>query len=177
MKVAIQVTQVMKAAAEDQRRSAKRRGLQELSDHGPKRRDVRQSLIHRDPGWAVQRNLGIRQDEARQPLSVDEGEFASNPAAGVVANECVGIDADFPQHPLESPGLPLRGIIVTGRTVRLSQAEQVRGVTGEAISKARNDLVPCASRQGKAVQEDYRGSTSIPAPVNRCLSDPRASFA
>src|SRR3989442_7967317 len=170
------MSQVLKAAAEDQRRAAKRGGLEELSDHGPKPGDVRQRLIHRDPGWAMKWNLGVGQDETRNPLSVDEGEFASNPAARVIADERIEIDAEFPEHPLESSGLPLRGIVVIGGAVRLSQPDQIRCVTGKAISKVRNDLVPCVPRQGKTVQEDYRGSNSIPAPVNRCLSDPRASL-
>ena len=86
-------------------------------------------------------------------MAVDEGEFASNPAARVIADECIEIDAEFPQQRLEGSRLPLRGIVVIGGAVRLSQSDQVRCVTGKAISKVRNDLVPCVPRQGKTVQE------------------------
>lgn len=107
---------------------------------------------------------------------VDQGELASDPAARVIADERIGIDAELPQHPLESPGLSLRGIVVSGRAVRSPQPDQVWCVTGEAISKVRDHFIPGAPRQGEAVQEDDRGSASVPAPVNRCFSDPGGPF-
>jgi len=113
VEVAVQQVRVVKAAAESQRRSAKRAGTQEQEEDGPGSGDLRQRLIHRDPGRAVMRNLRVRQDEAGHPL-VDESELARNPAAGVVADERVGIDAELAQRSLERPGLSLRGIVVAG---------------------------------------------------------------
>src|SRR4029077_4973551 len=89
LEVALQVNQVVKAAAEGQRRSAKRRGLHELTDDGAKPRDVRKGLVQLYPGLTMKRNLGVGQDEARHPGLVDQGELASNPAACVIPDQCI----------------------------------------------------------------------------------------
>src|SRR5439155_22657973 len=83
---------------------------------------------------------------------------------------------ELPQHSLERPGLSLRRIVVAGVAVRLSHSDQVRCVAGEAISKVHDDAVPRVTRQGEAVQEDYRRSASVPSPVNGGFSDLGDSF-
>src|SRR5205807_1621404 len=128
------------------------------------------------PGRTMKRNLGVGQDEARHPGLVDQGELASNPAPCVIPDQCIRIDAELPQHSLERPGLSLRRIVVAGVAVRLSHSDQVRCVAGEAISKVHDDAVPRVTRQGEAVQEDYRKSASVPSPVNGGFSDLGDSF-
>src|SRR6266481_4994306 len=99
----------------------------------------------------MERNLRIGQNEARHPLSIDQGELTSYPAAGVIAHERVGRDAELRQHSLESPRLSGRRIIFTGAAVRLSEADQVGGVTGKSIAQVCDDRVPRVPRQGEAV--------------------------
>src|SRR5207249_9311253 len=136
-------------------------GISEVPKAGAAGGEGRGRLIEGEPGRAGEGDLGGGEDEVRDARPVDEGELAGDPAAGVVPDEGVGVDAELGEEPLEGAGLSGRGIVVVRRAVRLPEADQVRRVAGKPSSKVQDDLVPGGPGQGEAVQEDQRGSASV----------------
>jgi hypothetical protein len=166
----------VKAAAEGECRSAERGGPEQLADDGSASGEVREDLVHRDPGRAMARDLGVGEDEVRHAPPVDEGELPGDPAARVVSDECVGLDAKLGQQSPEGAGLSRGGVVVVRRAVGSSEADQVGCPAGEAIAESRHDPVPRASRQRETVQEHQGRSAPVLPPVHGCPSDPGVFF-
>src|SRR5207249_10449473 len=61
--IAVDAARVVEAAAEREGGSTEGGGLEELPNDGAASGEVRQCLIHRDPGRAVEGDLGVGEDE------------------------------------------------------------------------------------------------------------------
>jgi predicted amidohydrolase len=106
VELAVQPAEVVEAAAEPERRPPEDARAEEEPDARREPGKPRHRLVHRDPRRPMPRDLRVREHEARHARAVQERELPRDPAAGVVADERVPLDAELRQRLAERAGLP-----------------------------------------------------------------------